>query len=202
MKKRLIISLLLAVVFVIGGCATRPPAVDPTTTEVIDTEVPTTEVTDAEVTTTEVTTTEVPATEVTTTGFPATSEKVPNNPGTVTVKGNFAVHVIDIFPDYVFDDVTPKILYVACFQAKPFLLEVPDSFLANISKGKNYLFTIEEKVLQAEELKMYQAGGERLQYLPLEVLIPLFDLSFESVEEVGALGMGVADNWITFEPKQ
>ncbi len=120
----------------------------------------------------------------------------------VTVKGEFAAHVIDIIPDYVFDGETPKILLVACFQMKPFLLEVSDALLATISKDKSYLFTIEEKVLRAEFSRIYHADENLIPELPIGLLISLFELSISSIEEIDELGMGVSDNCISFEPIQ
>lgn len=188
MKKiPVVVCLLLIALMLSSACTLGIKVGDPKTNEeVIEVEV---DIEDTEtVETTEAETTEIESTE--------SEETIITS---VIAKGEFAARVIDIIPDYVLDGETPRMLLVACYQTKPFLLEVADSLLETVSKGKTYRFVIEEKVLSGEALNLFQGNEKFIDNLSLNEQLLLFDLSIASVEEIEEDGMGVAENRITFE---
>lgn len=60
-----------------------------------------------------------------------------------TVSGSFTVEVIDVIPDYCFDDVTPCVAIVAEFQSYPFTLFVGEEIGSQLKAGEIYVFDIE-----------------------------------------------------------
>jgi hypothetical protein len=127
-----------------------------------------------------------------------TAAPLPSENKSIIVQGEFAARIIDIIPDYVEDD-RPRILLAALFQSKPFLLELPEELLTEVSAGKAYLFKLQSKKLDENERRLLQGNEEYTSHLPLHVQIPLFGLTIASVEEAEDFGMGTSDNRIIFE---
>ncbi len=178
MKKLIVVCLLLIAVMLSSACTLGIRVTDPKIKEVVIKDDNDIENTESEVENTE-----------------PEEEQITS----VTARGEFAAHVIDIIPDYVLDGDTPRVLLVACYQAKPFLLEVSDSLLATIGKDKTYLFVIEEKALSGEALKLFKGNENFIDNLSLNEQLLLFDLSIASVEEIQEDGMDVSENRITFD---
>jgi len=59
------------------------------------------------------------------------------------VSGSFTVEVIDVIPDYCFDDVTPCVAIVSEFQSYPFTLFVGEEIGSQLKAGEIYVFDIE-----------------------------------------------------------
>lgn len=116
----------------------------------------------------------------------------------ITVKGEFTASVIDIIPDYVQDDV-PRILLVALFQSKPFLLEVSSELLEKVSPQKQFRFVIEDKLLDESNSRVVRGNEKFIDNLSLSDKISMFDLEIIYIEEVLNEGMGSLPNRIIFE---
>lgn len=123
---------------------------------------------------------------------------LPSENKSIMAQGEFAARIIDIIPDGVLDD-RPRILLVALFQSKPFLLELPEELLTEVSAGKAYLFKLQSKKLDENERRVLQGNEEYIDSLPLHAQILLFGLTIASVEEAEDFGMGTSDNRIIFE---
>ena len=94
---------------------------------------------------------------------------------TATISGHFTAHVRSTLPDYCFDDTTPMMAVVTCFQSPPFTLFLGDELTSQIEVGEAYVFEIEE-----ENIELTQQQYDRYPPSP-EVAVPLYGLRISSI---------------------
>lgn len=91
------------------------------------------------------------------------------------ISGCFTATVRDVIPDYTFDDSTPMVAVVTCYQSAPFTIWLGAELAAQVNPGETYNFEITEK-----EVNMNQEYAEEALSSP-EVAIPLYNLRIASV---------------------
>lgn len=97
----------------------------------------------------------------------------------VKVSGYFTATVRSIMPDYTFDDTTPMVAVVTCFQSTPFTVWLGENLVTQVKPGETYNFEIIEK---AVELNPEYIG----QALPSpEISVPLYGFQIASVTVAG-----------------
>lgn len=68
-------------------------------------------------------------------------------PTRTRISGAFVATVHALLPDYVLDDVTPRLAFVSEFQERPFLVELTHEAMEELEAGEHYVFQVEELVL-------------------------------------------------------
>lgn len=103
----------------------------------------------------------------------------------VNVSGYFTATVRDVMPDYTFDDSTPMVAVVTCFQSTPFTVLLGEELASQVKVGETYNFEIIEK-----EITMDQESVGKALPSP-ETAIPLYNLRIASVSIAGEEDYGL-----------
>jgi outer membrane murein-binding lipoprotein Lpp len=107
------------------------------------------------------------------------SDLLETSNGQATVSGYFTATVRSTMPDYVYDDETPRMAVVTCFQSTPFTLWLEDELISQIAVGETYVF----KVRETSAALTRQADTTKYdQWLTSpEIAVPLFGLQIDSI---------------------
>lgn len=103
----------------------------------------------------------------------------------VNISGYFTATVRDVIPDYTFDDSTPMVAVVTCFQSTPFTVWLGEELASQVKVGETYNFEIIEK-----EITMDQESVGKALPSP-ETAIPLYNLRIASVSIAGEEDYGL-----------
>lgn len=124
-----------------------------------------------------------------TSGFSSIQEEIAES---ARIFGSFSGTIIDLYPDYVTDDVTIKKALVQIFQQGLFLLNIDENInVEQIEKNKLYRFTIQEHDLKDDQLSLVlnsksffsRAGGNTLlSMFGKEIVIDAIDEIEEEAE--------------------
>ena len=75
----------------------------------------------------------------------------------ILIRGSFSATVQEVLPNYVLDGETPWFAVVTQYLDDPVLLNLGEEFAAQVEEGKIYVFTIEEKRVEAAVEKAWEA---------------------------------------------
>ncbi len=108
------------------------------------------------------------------------------------ISGSFSGTIVDLYPDYVMDDVTIKKALVKIFQQGLFLLNIDENInVEQIEKNKLYRFTIQERDLKDDQLSLVlnnksffsrEGGSTLLSMFGKEIVIDAIDELDEEAE--------------------
>jgi hypothetical protein len=99
--------------------------------------------------------------------------------GQVTVSGYFTATVRSTIPDYVYDNETPLMVVVTCFQSIPFTLWLGEELISQVEVGETYVFRVRETSADLTQQTAATKYGESLT--SPEIAVPLFGLQIVSI---------------------
>lgn len=109
-----------------------------------------------------------------------------NNPTKVNVSGYFTATVRAVMPDYAFDNVTPMVAVVTCFQSTPFTVWLGEELASQVQIGETYHFEIVEKTIDITEENV----GRALPSPELSVLLYGLQVASVAVADEADYGLG------------
>lgn len=119
-----------------------------------------------------------------TTGSSSINEEIVES---ARISGSFSGTIVDLYPDYVIDDVTIKKALVQIPQQGLFLLNIDENInVEQIEKNKLYRFTIQEQDLKADNLSLVLTNKNFFSKVGGSTLLSMFGdkIVIDAVEEI------------------
>jgi outer membrane murein-binding lipoprotein Lpp len=117
--------------------------------------------------------------------------------GQVTVSGYFIATVRSTIPDYVYDDETPLMVVVTCFQSMPFTLWLGEELISQVEVGETYVFGVRETSAAMAQQTDTTKYGEPLT--DPEIAVPLFGLQIVSIAPAEETDYGLEASHLVLE---